>query len=190
LLNPNGIIFGEGARLDLGGSFSATTADSVVFADGFEFSASDTDEPPLLTVEVPVGLGFAENSGLIAIDGSGNQFFVESSSPIQSPILEVSPNTTGLKTPVGKTIAVLGGPVKFDGAVVTAPSGNIEVGSIEQGLLGINSTPSGLTFDYSNIEKFHNIELTQKTSLNASRLFNGNINLRGNNIDIAIRNHL
>jgi filamentous hemagglutinin family protein len=52
-LNPNGIIFGPNARLDLRGSFLATTADSFVFDSGFEFGASNP-QPPLLTINIPV----------------------------------------------------------------------------------------------------------------------------------------
>ena len=39
LLNPNGIVFGENAVIDVGGSFIATTANSVEFADGTSFDA-------------------------------------------------------------------------------------------------------------------------------------------------------
>jgi filamentous hemagglutinin family protein len=54
LLNPNGIIFGSNAQLDISGSFVASTAHSVVFDNGYQFSAKNTDTPSLLTVSVPL----------------------------------------------------------------------------------------------------------------------------------------
>ena len=72
-LNPNGIIFGQNASLDVRGSFLGTTADSIVFPDGKQFSATNPEAAPLLTVNVqqPIGLVFQDNSGEITVMGDG-----------------------------------------------------------------------------------------------------------------------
>jgi filamentous hemagglutinin family protein len=56
LLNPNGILFGSNARLDVAGSFLASTADRFRFADGSEFGTVNPQAAPLFLVNVPLGL--------------------------------------------------------------------------------------------------------------------------------------
>ncbi|MEM6399010.1 MAG: filamentous hemagglutinin N-terminal domain-containing protein, partial [Cyanobacteria bacterium P01_D01_bin.116] len=71
LINPNGIVFGENAKLDIGGSFVGSTADSFKFGDGKEFSAINPEDKPLLSVNVPLGLQYGKNQmGSIRNSGS------------------------------------------------------------------------------------------------------------------------
>lgn len=56
LLNPAGIVLGPNARLDIAGSFVASTGDRFDFADGNWFSATEPNSPPLLAVNLTPGL--------------------------------------------------------------------------------------------------------------------------------------
>ncbi|BDA71968.1 hypothetical protein RIVM261_004690 [Rivularia sp. IAM M-261] len=51
IINPNGIFFGENARLDVRGSFVVTTASGVQFGNQGVFSATTPQQPGLLTVQ-------------------------------------------------------------------------------------------------------------------------------------------
>ncbi|MGJ5633191.1 filamentous hemagglutinin N-terminal domain-containing protein [Nostoc sp. CALU 1950] len=74
LINPNGIIFGTNARLDISGSFFASTSNALLFQNGYQFTTQDPKAPPLLTVNVPLGLeswlapqGAIANSGNLSV---------------------------------------------------------------------------------------------------------------------------
>jgi filamentous hemagglutinin family protein len=72
LVNPNGIIFGANSKLDIAGSFSSSTANSIKFSDGSEFSATNPQAPPLLNVNVPLGLQYGNSNVGATISSSGN----------------------------------------------------------------------------------------------------------------------
>ena len=92
LINPNGIVFGEGASLDVQGSFTATTADAIEFSEGGLFSAVAPGES-LLTISVPLGLQFGSTPGSII-----NRSFVEDSTG----------EFVGLQVPTGENLTLVG----------------------------------------------------------------------------------
>ena len=139
LINPVGIVFGENASLNIGGSFLGTTAESILFEDGFKYSAIDSQQTPLLTVSVPLGLQMGTNPGVIEVEGTGHNLI--EASPF-SP-LKRSQNNINLQVQPGKTLALVGGEVTLNGAILTAASGNIELGSVGEGTVNLNQTNQG-----------------------------------------------
>ena len=177
LINPNGITFGESASLNIGGSFFATTSDSVVFSDGIEFSAIESDAPPLLTVNVPIGLQMGANSGTIQVNGTGHNLSVS-----RQP-LNRNDTPAGLQVGAGNTLALVGGTIALDGGILTATDGRVELGAVSSSnLVRLNPTPFSWTLDYSNISQFGTIQLTRQSLAEASEI--GEIRVRGHNISV------
>ncbi|PSB08439.1 filamentous hemagglutinin [Pleurocapsa sp. CCALA 161] len=181
LVNPNGIVFGENAQLDVGGSFIATSANTIQFSDGTEFIASDAEAKPVLTVSVPIGLGFSGDSGAITVNGKGNQI-VSASSTSQ---VKFKQRPTGISVPENQTFALIGNGVNLNEGVITTSGGQIYLNSLDSGSVSISPTESGLTLKSDNTTEYQDINLDQKSLIDASSTETGQISLTGKNINLA-----
>ncbi|NJR62506.1 MAG: filamentous hemagglutinin N-terminal domain-containing protein [Cyanobacteria bacterium CRU_2_1] len=180
LINPNGIIFGPNASLDIGGSFIGSTANSILFADGSEFSAIDPQTSSLLTVSVPVGLQYGANARGITVQGVGNNLFLNSET---DPSVNRTNRPPGLQVDTGQTLALVGGTITLEGGNLTASDGRIELGSVgEAGLVTLIPTDLGWTLNYDTITRFQDIRLSQAASLEVSGDGGGSIQVQGRQV--------
>ncbi len=179
LMNPKGIIFGPNASLNIGGSFLVTTASSINFTDGTHFSATNPQAQPLLTVSVPVGLGFGSNPGAILVQGTGHSLTQNLFSPFNRG------NTlTGLRVQPGKTLALVGGDVTLEGGILTAEQGRIELGSVGAGTVSLQPTSVGWTLRYEGAQNFQDIRLYQLAIADASGSSSGSIQVQGRQVEL------
>ena len=165
LINPAGIIFGENASLNIGGSFIGSSADSILFPDDISFSASDTQPEPILTINAPIGLGFRDNPGDIVNRSFADNF--------------------GLTVPTNKTIALIGGDVLFNSGSVLIPGGRIEIGSVaENSNISLFKVDKGWDVGYENVTDFENVDFV--SAFAASFGDNtGDVEIVGRNIAFA-----
>jgi filamentous hemagglutinin family protein len=171
LINPNGVVFGPNAQLNIGGSFFASTAESIVLGDGTLFSASNPEAPPLLRVNVPVGLQFGTNPGNIGVQSQG---------------IDSSGEVSGLQVFPGQTLGLFGGNVLLDGGQVRSPGGRIEIGSVAgNSRISLTPTDRGMRAGYEGVESFQDIQLTQRSGINSSGDGGGTIHLQGRRIAIG-----
>ncbi|GAB4291211.1 MAG: hypothetical protein Fur0025_26360 [Oscillatoriaceae cyanobacterium] len=163
LLNPNGIIFGANASLDIRGSFLGTTASSLLFENGIEFSASNPQAPPLLTINVPTGLQYGNNPGSIQLQNAN------------------------LQLPANQTLALIGGNITIDGAKLQVPGGNIYLGC------GGNCSlsPHGVSFTIAGDEIGNNpaiptdISITNAAEISVLGSDQGSIAITATNLDVS-----
>ena len=176
MINPSGIVFGQDATLDIGGSFIGSTADSIKFVDGTEFSAVDTETPPLLTVNVPLGLQFGSNSGDIINRSQANPN--ETFNNVGLP--------PGLQVSDGKTLALVGGNLLLEGGNLTAREGRIELGSVAgDGFVNVSNIATGFALGYESIQNFGDITLSQEAAVDTSGEGGGAIQVQGKNINLT-----
>ncbi|MCP2728081.1 two-partner secretion domain-containing protein [Limnofasciculus baicalensis] len=143
LLNPNGIIFGNNAQLDVAGSFVATTANRLVFNNGCEFSATNPQAPPLLAINVTPGLQYGSVTSGVTIANSGNLTAGKDLTLLADNLnLQGELNAGGNLNLQGATVQIRDSAVK---PFIAAASGNLLIeGTRNIDIFALNHPNSGL----------------------------------------------
>ncbi len=171
LMNPNGIVFGPNARLDIGKSFAATTANQIQFENQGFFSTTQTPISPLLTVQP-------------------NAFIFTQSNPakiqIQSGAISLLGEPSGLIVKNGQHLLFAGGEIELDNGVLIAKNGRIDLAAIaEPGLVQLNFANTLFQLGPLGNLARGNITLANQSGLNVSGDQGGDIAIQARDVRIS-----
>jgi filamentous hemagglutinin family protein len=118
LINPNGVVFGSGVKLDVGKAFITSTANGVDFVDAagrnYNFGVNKAGDAPLIGIDPNVTF----NPARLIVGGS-----IQGSKGIENY------GTLQTNNP-GQYIGLIGGNVTFNGGQINAPGGRLEFGGL------------------------------------------------------------
>ncbi len=176
LINPNGILFGANARLDIGGSFVGTTANALQFSNLGLFSAMDKNIPaPLLTIK-PSALLFNQIN---------QNATIQNNSVAPAGIDPAGFDNYGLRVPNGKSLLLVGGNVSMNGGRLNANGGRVELGGLSESgsiALGVNGDNLSLKFP-ENVARA-SVSFTNGSGVYVAGAGGGSIAVNAKNIEI------
>ncbi|NJO64463.1 MAG: filamentous hemagglutinin N-terminal domain-containing protein [Richelia sp. RM2_1_2] len=173
VMNPNGIIFGGNARLDVGASFMATTANGVQFGERGSFNASGNQPSQVLTIN-PSAFFFNQINAAPIVNQSISTNFIDPSF------------IDGLSVNDGRSLLLLGGSVNLDGGALGAYDGRIELGGLAGiGTVGLNVDGNNLDLNFPTDVAKADISFSKGSSVNTSGIGGGEIQIHGNNVSLS-----
>ncbi|MBR8840957.1 MAG: filamentous hemagglutinin N-terminal domain-containing protein, partial [Stigonema ocellatum SAG 48.90 = DSM 106950] len=175
LINPNGIIFGPNASLNVGGSFVASSASAIKFGNQGFFSATNPDTPALLTIN-PSALFFNQ----LTIPGISN------SSVAPAGLNPIGVEVTGLRVPDGKSLLLVGGDVNINGGSLRAYGGRVELAAIIAPTeVGLDVGQNTLTIRIPEDVQRANVSLSNGAEVNVRALDGGSIAINAQNVNLT-----
>ena len=147
LINPNGVVFGTGVRLDVGKAFVTSTASGVDFLDAagrtYNFEVNRAGDAPLISIAPNVAFSpvrLIMNASIPGSKGTENYGTLQTNNP-------------------GQYVGLIGGDVNFYGGQIIVPGAKVELGGLVQGGLIGFSLDNGIQLP-ANVER-GNVSLVQ-----------------------------
>ncbi|MCT7992531.1 filamentous hemagglutinin N-terminal domain-containing protein [Laspinema olomoucense] len=188
MLNPNGIIFGPNAQLNIGGTFYGTTGARIHFTDGTSFT-TNTSEVPLLTITAPIGLSGATQP--IQFVGPGHGIVI--TNPVFQPV-QPQVDRTGVR------INLIAPHFFFDGGLLSAGDLNLIANtkySIDSSAESSQTTIGSILLENQSLIMSNgelriegNVSAASASlilGVDASVLVNGNVTMAGIREDLGTR---
>jgi filamentous hemagglutinin family protein len=164
LINPNGILFGENASLDLNGSFTATTASGVQFGNIGSFSTVDPQAPSSLLTIAPSAYFFNQLNGTATATAS----------------IQVS--GADLQVLDGENLTLLGGNLAINDSFLFTPGGRIELGGLSNaGIISLNADGS---LSFPDTAPRADVAITNQSAVSSSAPDGGAISIQANEIEL------
>ena len=177
LINPNGIIFGQNASLDVGGSFVGTTANAIGFGNQGFFSASAPNVPsPLLTAN-PSAFLFNQITAAPIENRSTASAGLDPSGSFK---------TFGLRVPDGRSLLLVGGNIRINSGGIVAFGGRVDLGGVVgEGAVGLDVDANNLRLNFSDTVPRADVSLTNGAGVIVASSGGGDIAIHARNIDVS-----
>ncbi len=162
LMNPNGVVFGPNAQLDVGGSFVVTTANQLHLADGGSFTASTDASQSVLTTAPPAAFGFlSPQAGPVTAQGSQ------------------------LTAALDRGVSIVAGDVQMDAVQLQAPGGRVDIASVASpGSLGLDVQDLDSPIDTSAFSELGDVTIANGSTIAADGPQGGRVTVQAKDITL------
>ena len=176
LINPNGIVFGENARLDVQGSFVGSTASGLQFGEQGNFSATNPEAPGLLTV----------NPNALFFNQINQNAEIRNSSIAPAGIAPVGFDASGLRVPDGKSLLLIGSNINIDGGGIFAFGGKVELGGLaEAGSIELQQEGNIFNLIFPSQLQHADVFLKNGANINVASTGGGSIVVNTRNLNMS-----
>ncbi|MBW4509561.1 MAG: filamentous hemagglutinin N-terminal domain-containing protein [Scytonematopsis contorta HA4267-MV1] len=185
LINPNGIIFGKNAQLNIGGSFIGSTANAIGFGNNGTFSATNPEAPTaLLTINPSTFLFNQINQiGIAKIESNS----IASAGRNPSNAFDIK----GLRVVDGKSLLLVGGDININNGGLYAFGGRVELGSVaEIGTIDLNIDSDNYSLNFPSGVNRGDISFSNASKVNVRAGNGGSIAIHARNLQMTNRSQI